>query len=193
VTQSPDNPKKAPQAPLNRRSLILGAVFLVGGAAALTRFTRNSMAAEGEAPMLSPEQSVLLEQVVDVIIPATDTPGAVEAGVPDFIRQMLADWGSRETHAEMIGVLDGIERQAWHKFSRGFLELPGERRLEVVSAVDEDLITRQDAAWRKFKGLVLVGYYQSEIGATQELRFELVPGAWRSCLPLTEVGRASAV
>jgi hypothetical protein len=40
---------------------------------------------------------------------------------------------------------------------------------------------------------VLVGYYHSEIGATQELRYELVPGAWRSCLPLSEVGRASAV
>ena len=33
----------------------------------------------------------------------------------------------------------------------------------------------------------------TEIGATHELRYELVPGAWRSCLPLTEVGRASAV
>jgi len=90
-------------------------------------------------------------------------------------------------------VLEGIERQAWHRFSRSFLELPAAQRLEVVSTVDEDLITRQDAGWRKFKGLVLVGYYQSEIGATQELRYELVPGAWRSCLPLTEVGRASAV
>ena len=51
----------------------------------------------------------------------------------------------------------------------------------------------QDPAYRKFKHLVLVGYYQSEIGATQELRFELVPGAWRSCVPLSEIGRASAV
>ena len=43
------------------------------------------------------------------------------------------------------------------------------------------------------KHLVLLAYYQSEVGATQELRYELVPGAWRSCLPLAEVGRASAV
>ena len=45
----------------------------------------------------------------------------------------------------------------------------------------------------KFKYLVLLGYYQSEVGATQELRYELVPGAWRACLPLAEVGRASAI
>jgi hypothetical protein len=63
----------------------------------------------------------------------------------------------------------------------------------VVRVVDEESIARGDAAYRRFKYFVLVGYYQSEIGATRELRYELVPGAWRSCLPLTEVGRASAV
>jgi hypothetical protein len=40
---------------------------------------------------------------------------------------------------------------------------------------------------------VLVGYYQSEAGATQELRYELVPGAWRGCVPYSEIGRATAV
>jgi glucoside 3-dehydrogenase (cytochrome c) hitch-hiker subunit len=190
VPESLENPKSPT---VNRRSLILGAVFLVGGAAALTRFTRNSVAGGNGTAVLSPEQSVLLEQVVDIIIPATDTPGALGVGVPEFIRQMLADWGSRETRIAMVGVLESIERQAWHKFSRGFLELNGERRLEIVRAVDEAGFARQDAAWRKFKWLVLAGYYNSEIGATQELRYELVPGAWRSCLPLAEVGRASAV
>ena len=40
---------------------------------------------------------------------------------------------------------------------------------------------------------VLSAYYHSEIGATQELRYEMVPGTWRACLPLDEIGRASAV
>ena len=190
MPESTESPKPAA---LNRRSLILGAVFLVGGAAALTRFARNSTASGNSAEVLSPDQFVLLEQVVDIIIPATDTPGALAAGVPEFIRQMLADWGSRETRLAMIGVLENVERQAWHKHSRGFLELPAEQRLEVMRAVDEDAFARQDMDWRKFKWLVLAGYYNSEIGATQELRYELVPGAWRSCLPLAEVGRAAAV
>jgi gluconate 2-dehydrogenase gamma chain len=179
------------QARLNRRSMMLGAVFLLGGAAALTRFARNAPAAP--AAVFSAEQYALLEQVVDVIIPATDTPGALDAGVPQFMRQMLMDWASHDTRAAMLGVLEGIETQAWEKYGAVFLELPAERRLEVMRAVDEGSFARQDAAWSNFKSLVLVGYYHSEIGATQELRYELVPGAWRSCLPLAEVGRASAV
>jgi hypothetical protein len=142
---------------------------------------------------LSGERYKQLEQIADAMIPATDTPGAIAAGVPEFLRQMLTEWASERTRAELIGVLDSIERQAWSKFGAAFIELPAQRRTDVVRIVDEESIARGDAAYRRFKYLVLVGYYQSEIGATRELRYELVPGAWRSCLPLTEVGRASAV
>ena len=173
---------------LNRRALLLGAVFLAGGAAALTRFVRQSSAGADLGPVFSPDQFALLEQVADTMIPASDTPG-----VADFLREMLTRWGSRESHAQVLAVLDSIEKQAWSRYGAAFLALPGERRLEVMRNVDADAMARQDPGYGKFKWLLLVGYYQSEIGATHELRYELVPGAWRACLPLAEVGRASAV
>ncbi len=181
-------------AKLNRRALLAGAIFLVGGGGALARFVRHSVAADAaDGPVLAPEQFALLEQVSDVIIPATDTPGAIDAGVPEFIRQMLTDWASHDTRAQIVAVLESIDKRAWDKFGSAFRELPAERRLEVMRAVDDDAVSREDVSYGKFKWLVLAGYYHSEVGATQELRFELVPGAWRSCLPLSEVGRASAV
>jgi hypothetical protein len=92
----------------------------------------------------------------------------------------------------MSGVLELIDKQAWNRHGASFLELPGNTRGALLRVLDEELIARQDIPWRRFKQLVLMGYYHSEVGATQELRYELVPGAWRSCLPLTEVGRATA-
>jgi hypothetical protein len=177
---------------LNRRALLAGAVFLLGGAAALTRFTRNSGDKAGDGPVLTAEQFALLEQVSEIIIPATDTPGAIGAGVPVFMREMLTEWGSAATRAEIAGVLDAIEQQAWSRFGMKFLEMPPEQRFTVVKEFDAARIGAHDGAYHKFKWLVLVGYYHSEAGATRELRFELVPGAWRACLPLTEVGRAAA-
>jgi gluconate 2-dehydrogenase gamma chain len=184
----------APEQKVNRRALLLGAVVLLGGAVALSRFSRKSPGASSSAgPALNGEQFSLLEEVVDVMIPATDTPGALAAGVPAFIRQMLADWGSSESRAEITGVLEAIEKHAWAKFGAAFVELQPERRHEVVRSFDEDRVSRQDPPYGKFKYLVLVGYYHSEIGATQELRYELVPGAWRGCVPYGEIGRATAV
>lgn len=180
-------------ANLNRRHLLLGAVFLVGGTAALTRYFRDPAAEAGGAVVFSTEQYALLEQVCDVIIPRTDTPGALDVGVPSFVHQMLSGWASEATRASVLKILDTVERLAWSRFGAAFRELPAERRHAVVSAVDAEALAREDPGYGRFKWLVLLGYYQSEVGATQELRYELVPGAWRPCLPLTEVGRASAV
>jgi hypothetical protein len=186
--------KPTENSKVNRRALVLGVVVLLGGAAALSRFTRKTVdvtTAPGRA--LDAEQFALLEQVVDVMIPATDTPGALAAGVPAFIRDMLEQWASPASRADVARVLEGFEKLAWEKFGAAFVELQPERRHQVVRSFDEQHISRQDPAYAKFKYLVLVGYYQSEIGATQELRYELIPGAWRACVPYSEIGRASAV
>ncbi|HEU4780210.1 MAG TPA: gluconate 2-dehydrogenase subunit 3 family protein [Steroidobacteraceae bacterium] len=177
---------------LNRRALLAGAVFLLGGAAALTRFTRDTGDSQADGPVLDPQRFALLEQVSETMIPATDTAGAIAAGVPEFIREMLNDWGSSATRAEFATVLEAIEQHAWSRFGMTFLDMPPPRRLAVLKEFDAARIAAHDGAYRKFKWLVLIGYYHSEAGATQELRFELVPGAWRACLPLSEVGRASA-
>jgi hypothetical protein len=182
-----ENPK------VNRRAMLLGVVVLLGGAGALTRFTRKPVGASTAAgPALSAEQFSLLEAICDVIIPETDTPGALAAGVPAFIRQMIEEWASPASRAELATVLEDIERHAWAKFGAAFVELQPERRYELVRSFDEERMSRQDPSYSKFKYLVLVGYYQSEAGATQELRYELIPGTWRSCVPLAEMGRAIA-
>ena len=168
---------------VNRRALLFGAVFLVGGAAALTRFARDSRP-DGAASVLPGAQFALLEIVTDVMIPATDTPGALAAGVPAFVRGMLDEWASVATRAEILGVLEAIEKSAWVRRGASFNQLPPDQRHEVLSDFDAAAIVREDEPYRKFKFLVMAGYYHSEIGATQELRYELVPGTWRSCLPL---------
>ena len=184
----------SPHQNLNRRTLLLGAVLLVGGAAALTRLQMKGRGTPGESGFtLGGEKFALLEQVCEAIIPTTDTPGAIEAGVPAFMREMLEQWATPQTRADFADVLDGIEKLAWSQVGAAFLELLPARRLSVMAAFDAERIGRDDAAYIKFKHLVLAGYYHSEIGATQELRFELVPGAWRSCVPFSEIGRASAV
>lgn len=183
----------AEEPKVNRRALLLGVAVLLGGAGALTHFMRRQPGAAAAGPVLSAEQFSLLEEITDVMIPATDTPGAKAAGVPAFLRDMLATWASPASRAEIAGVLEAFERLAWARHGAAFLELQPERRLELVRSFDEDHVSRKDPAYTKFKFLVLLGYYHSEIGATQELRFELIPGAWRGCVPFSEIGRASPV
>jgi hypothetical protein len=183
-------PDPTPQPKMNRRALLLGAVFLVGGAAALTRFARGDRSAGGA---LAAAEVALLETVSDVMIPDTDTPGALAAGVPQFVRTMLEEWASNETRARIAGVLEQIDKRAWVRLGASFAQVLPEQRHELLRDFDAAAFVLGDEAYARLKFLVLAGYYHSEIGATQELHFEMVPGTWRACLPLDEIGRASAV
>lgn len=185
VVDSTSNPQ------LNRRALLLGAVFLVGGAAALTRFARGDRTAGAGA--LAAAEFALLETISDVMIPDTDTPGALAAGVPQFLRTMLEEWASSETRAQIAGVLERIDKRAWVRLGASFAQVLPEQRHELLRDFDAAAFVLGDDAYSRLKFLVLAGYYHSEIGATQELRFEMVPGTWRACLSLDEIGRASAV
>jgi gluconate 2-dehydrogenase gamma chain len=187
--ESPDD-----KAKLSRRNMLLGVIVLLGGAGALSRFTRRSAGDHASAgPALSAQHSQLLEMTADVMIPATETPGALAAGVPAFVRDMLEQWATPASRAEILGVLGDIDELAWERFGAAFVELQPERRLQLMRSFDEERISRQDPAYGKFKFLLLIGYYQSEIGATQELRYELIPGAWRGCVPFSEIDRASPI
>lgn len=46
--------------------------------------------------------------------------------------------------------------------------------------------------FRVMKELTIVGYYTSEVGATQELQLNLVPGRYDACVPYDQIGRAWA-
>jgi len=38
--------------------------------------------------------------------------------------------------------------------------------------------------WDVFKGITIHGYYTSEIGFSQELNLQIIPGAFHGCVPL---------
>src|SRR5436305_13310498 len=94
---------------LDRRDLLTGAAALLGAeiAAPLAR----ALAAEAP-PGFTPsrgyftaDQRSLVAAISERIIPTTDTPGAIAAGVPGFVEMMLADWyGSTDRNEFMQGL-----------------------------------------------------------------------------------------
>jgi len=78
------------------------AVLLLGGAipAAQLGLIESVLAAtetDYKPQFLSPKRLAMVERIVDLVIPETDTPGAVSAGTHRFIDVMLAEWASSGT------------------------------------------------------------------------------------------------
>jgi hypothetical protein len=175
-------------AGLDRRALILRAMALLGSAAI-------PLAACGEThgEDLPQGQLELIAAYAETLIPETDTPGAIGVGVPRTVEHMLRSWASAKTRAEFAAVLASLDTAARKDFGTGLAALPPARRESVVAAFDAARLAALDSPYIRLKELVLVAYYLSEPGATEELRYELIPGVWEASMPLGEDRRAWAV
>lgn len=165
---------------LSRRGMLRN-VMLLAGVAAIPHGAANALFA-GPAS-LPPETSTLLGAVADTIIPATDTPGAADAGVPEQLQKMLANWATAKRRDEILGALQAIDTAARNDAGSPFAALAPAGRLKTLSAFDK--ANASNPGYSKFKELVIQLYYFSEAGATVELRYEHNPGAWEPSIPVT--------
>lgn len=160
---------------LDRRSLLRSVMLLAGVASAPAAGARALLAGPESLPAPT---MMLLAAVADTIIPVTDTPGAIAAGVPAGFDKLLANWASPAQRTQLLGALQAIDVKAG-----GFAALAPAARLQMLDAYDK--ANAGDAGYARLKELLVALYYLSEIGSTVELRYEHSPGAWEPSIPVT--------
>ena len=167
-----------------RREVLQGLIVSIGGATALSACNgvasvlSTSPGAAGR--FYSESEMALLSRISDLIIPRTDTPGAVDANVPGYLDGLMADWANAETqqaHLRSLGVLDSDLGNGVDGDFRTVSEAEAERALTELDALafegGADL-----GGYRTLKGYISRAYFASEEGALQELKWVAVPGRW---------------
>ena len=146
----------------------------------------------------------IITAIAEIIIPETDTPGAKEAKVPAFILLMLADCYSLQQQEAFFTELELFDKAAAQKYGQGFLQCsPPEQEAFVVQEENKSLALVKEPSqslaeeiipfFTILKELTLVGYFTSEIGATQALQYVPVPGQFHGSVPLRPNQKAWAV
>lgn len=190
---------------LSRREAVRRLSLLVGGAisapalgAILSGCRAEPPAPEWTPRILTPDQLDLLETLVDRILPATDTPGATEAGVPAFIDGLLSDWVEVDDRERFVAGIATVDVESERVNGVAFREATPEQQDALLARLDEEAArAREEEAdplpfFATLKEWTLVGYYTSEVGATQELQWMAIPGRYDGDMPMDEVGRAWA-
>lgn len=176
---------------IKRVTLLLGGVALTGGSglvAACERAQRGAADAAkgGAAGSFTPSEVALLDEVADTILPETKTPGAKAAHVGAFMALMVTDtYTDRDAEVFRIG-LRSLEEG-------GFMAATPQERLTRLQALDQAQKTHQDQKkredpphfFRQMKELTLLGYFTSEIGGSQAMRYRETPGRFDPCTPYT--------
>lgn len=165
---------------VDRRSLLRSTVMIAGAAVALPSL---ASLAGCSAPASIAEQMSLITAISERIIPATDTPGAVAAGVPEYIAAVFDKHFTGEQQEEF---LSGLEVIGATGFAAQSPESQDETLSNLASAQADDA---GRIIFQQLRDMTLFGYYTSET-ATQELSYEEIPSRYEACVPLSEVGRA---
>lgn len=173
---------------LSRRSALKGFVTIAG--AAVTLPALGSLAACSSAPTSLEGLMPLVRGIADRIIPQTDTPGAVAAGVPDYVAAVFDAHFTADQQSDFAGGLEAIAAFAKDEGVTSFESADADKMDAALAKLAAgEGSGSANAAWNELRDMVIFGFYTSE-EATQELSYEEIPGRYEACLPLSEVGRA---
>lgn len=192
---------------MQRRDFLQLTVMLGGiTASGLVRALSQGAAVTPPAQrVLSEAQRVQIAVLAELVIPRTDTPGAIDAGVPAFIEQILTGWYTDTEHRIFMQGLDTLEREAQQRFGKPYSACTEEQQTLLLaeqevhardqqrlhpppqaSAADKPLIDEQAPFFSKLKELVVVGYYTSEVAAQTEMVYLPIPNAYRGEATLSD-------
>ena len=152
---------------------------------------------------LNPHQNATVVAMIDQIIPETDTPGAKAARVNEFIDVILTEWANDDERKSFLDGLADVDKKSNELFGKDFIDASPAQQLSLLRAMDEaaafEASTRRLAPTATISksvtnnsktlsspssnALPLHGYYTSEIGFTQELKLQIIPGALHGCVP----------
>ena len=149
----------------------------------------NSAAKTPRANYLSDEEFSLVENITDILLPKTSTPGALDVQVPYFIELVIKDCMTKEDQQLIKKGLQQMSQQ-----SPTFTSLSSNQKAEAVKKMDEAAFKdNKDYSWfRIIKKLALIGYFTSQEGITKALNYVKVPGDYQACIPYKKGEKAMA-
>lgn len=147
---------------------------------------------------LTAEQNEMVDTIAEIIIPTTDTPGASAANVNRFIDALVGESYLPKDRDRFLEGLDDLNTRCKEKYGASFTECTGEQQRALVGELDDEKFgadapefdRENPPFFRMMKELTIIGYYTSEVGATQELKTSIVPGYYDGDVPYEKIGRA---
>src|SRR5450755_1876915 len=136
----------------------------------------------GEAhKTLDAHQHATVSAMADLIIPRTETPGAVDARVPEFIDLILSDWSDDRSRASFLRGLAAVDELNRQSFDKHFVDSSPQQQAEILRLLGEEMArdAQKIAAnprgargglpephgnfYYTFRQLVVTGYFTSEV------------------------------
>ena len=140
---------------------------------------------------LTPPRTRVMAALAEIIIPETDTPGASEAGVTEFVAALVDGWLDDHDRDRFLAGLDTVDPAARERFGADFADCTAEQQSQYVGDLDAELTRlREDADanaslyfFHDVKRFTITAYFTSEVGLAA-LGHRISYRTFEGCAPL---------
>jgi len=202
---------------IDRRELLQRATLILGGAVSASAAAgvlagctatpplaeQSASAAKPKASFFTPAEMKSLSTACEQIIPRTDTPGAIDLGVPAFCDRMMAGYYGEHERKIMRAGLAQMDKDAAQAHGKIFAELAPESQIELLKVYDRQAYETRGKNRGKekadvhffgtLKELTTLGFFTTQYATTKILKYESVPGPYKGDIPLSQVGGVWAI
>ncbi len=176
---------------MNRRFWIKEIMIVAGGLVLLPSCVQQDSKASVQLKhiAINSDEEALLSAVVDTIIPATDTPGAKDLNVHQFVLKMMDDCFVPQDQSTFMAGLKQLNAYLKKTSGKKLTDIDTEKRPALFT--DLTAATAPEKAIQYFllttRKLTVMGYSQSQYVMTKINKYELVPGRFHGCVPVNKV------
>ncbi len=159
----------------------------------------------------TPEEGLEIDNLLELILPATETPGAREVGVAPLVDLILNDVYKEEDQAKFRKGMELFFAETGWSTSASklqglldkYLGQPNEQEQKAIAALLREKTPPTEAAAQEkyyrysflktLRQLAISGYFSSALIATEHLNYSPVPGPYQGCIPASDVGSTWAL
>ena len=186
---------------LQKTGLLAGATLAMPSLLSLLQSCRNESRSDWSPLFLTAHEAKTISAIVDMILPRTDTPGALDVKVDMFIDTVWAKTMNAEGQQKIRTDIEAFDASCASDFGDVFVNLKEADRIKVLSAAETSSGKFNPGVWgttigdqepigfyRSLKSMAIWAYFTSEEIGENVLNYDPIPGDFKGCIPLLEVG-----
>jgi len=179
---------------MNRREALTATAALMGSAIIGSQaFLSGCSQSENRVEGFNEDVLALLDEIGETILPATtSSPGAKASKIGEFMEVIVTDCYSLEERKTFFKGISVIQEEATKKYNIPFIKLTDSQKFDTMVFFDQEAQKVSDDKgdqvhfFTMLNQLTVWGFFSSEAGATQALRYVPIPGRYEGCIPYKE-------
>lgn len=186
---------------LQKTGLFAGATILMPSMLSLLQSCKKETRLDWEPEFFTEEEAKTVAMLVGMILPRTDTPGALDVKCDMFIDKVIAKTYDKIGQDKIRVEIAGFNAEATEKYGAIFYEISEADRIGMLKEAEASSPKFNPGVWgtpvgdqqpvgfyRSMKSMAIWAYFTSEEIGKNVLSYDPIPGNYDPCKPVSEVG-----